>query len=169
MGMMADIGKYIPLFRGAGKRGFQGLKATEGGVYGDGVYFYTDPLPARSHATTGGGVITGYAKPEDVVINGNVAVLKDPTKFIEAGKIPVEDTLVGGNEWAEKTRKALSKVTLPGLVGVGAASFVSPERANAEALQEPTFDPTSLLAGPSRLGGGMMNMGMDALMRYFTK
>ncbi|MFH0822434.1 MAG: hypothetical protein V2B18_06760 [Pseudomonadota bacterium] len=55
-----------------------------------------------------------------------------------------------------------------GLGLMGAASAISPERANAEALQEPTFDPTTLLAGPTRWGGGLMNMGVDAAMRYFT-
>lgn len=59
--------------------------------------------------------------------------------------------------------------SIAGAGALGAASFVSPERANAEALQEPLFDPTILLSGPARLGGGMMNMGIDALMRYFTK
>ncbi len=71
--------------------------------------------------------------------------------------------------------------TLKGVTGagvLGAASLYSPQAAQAQqyrtmaesqALQEPTFDPTTLLAGPARLGGGMMNMGMDALMRYFSK
>lgn len=61
---------------------------------------------------------------------------------------------------------------IKGLAGagtLGAASFVSPQRASAESLQEPSFDPAMLLSGPARLGGGMMNMGIDALMRYFTK
>jgi len=59
--------------------------------------------------------------------------------------------------------------TLAAMGVVGGSAFVSPDRANAEALQEPSFDPTILLSGPARLGGGMMNMGIDALMRYFTK
>jgi hypothetical protein len=57
---------------------------------------------------------------------------------------------------------------------MGAASLYSPEAAQArqmqdmasqQALQEPTFDPTTLLAGPARWGGGLMNMGADALMK----
>ncbi len=51
----------------------------------------------------------------------------------------------------------------------GGAAFISPDRANAEALQEPAFDPTTLLAGPARWGGGLMNMGVDAAMKYFTR
>jgi hypothetical protein len=107
----ADITQdLIPLYRGTGKRGFtEGLRVTEGGVYGDGTYFYTEPAPARSHATTGGGVITGYVRPEDVEIHGNVAVLKDPSKFMPRGKISVEDTLSTGVEWVDKTEKALAE------------------------------------------------------------
>lgn len=100
---------YIPIYRGTGRRGFQELKSTEGGVYGDGVYFYTEPTPARSHATSGGGVITGFVNPKDAIIHGNVVVIKDPSKIIQRGKIPVEDTLSTGAEWAERTKKALSE------------------------------------------------------------
>ena len=100
---------YIPIYRGAGKRGFQELKATEGGVQGSGLYFYTDPMPARSHATTGGGVITGYIKPEDAIIKGNVALVKDPSKVILRGKIPVEETTLSGKDWLDRIQKALSE------------------------------------------------------------
>lgn len=33
-------------------------------------------------------------------------------------------------------------------------------------LQSPLVDPTTLLAGPARLGGGLMNMSMDSLLNY---
>lgn len=61
---------------------------------------------------------------------------------------------------------------------VTAASLYSPGAAQAkqyrnmaeqQALEEPTFDPTTLLAGPARWGGGLMNMIGDAVLRYLTK
>ena len=70
----------------------------------------------------------------------------------------------------------VSKKYLPVGVGLmGAASLYSPEAAQArqmqdmaakQALEEPTFDPTTLLAGPARWGGGLMNMGLDTIMKY---
>jgi hypothetical protein len=169
---------YIPLFRGTGKRGFSGLKSTEGGVYGDGIYFYTDPLPARSHSTwPGGGVITGYAKPEDLILKGNIAVLKDVNKFLPAGKISLHDTSLPPIEFVKRAEKALSEFTpIVGMMGL--SSLYSPEAAQAkqhqdmasqQALEEPTFDPTTLLAGPARWGGGLMNMIGDMVLRYLTK
>ena len=99
---------YIPIYRGADKTGFNEIRATPDGVYGDGVYFYTEPGPARSHATwPGGGVITAFVRPEDAQIFGNVVVVKDPSKLILRGKIPLEDTSVTGDEWAARTDQAL--------------------------------------------------------------
>jgi len=99
---------YIPLYRGTDQSGFRGVKSTKGGVYGDGTYFYTEAEPAKSHATyPGGGVITGFARPEDLQIRGNVAILRDPSKFIARGKIPLEDTTLSGRDWLTRTQRAL--------------------------------------------------------------
>jgi hypothetical protein len=67
----------------------------------------------------------------------------------------------------------ISKKYLP--VGLmGAFSLYSPQNAQAlqyrnmaeqQSLQEPTFDPTTLLAGPARWGGGLMNMIGDTLFK----
>jgi hypothetical protein len=56
----------------------------------------------------------------------------------------------------------------------GLMSLYSPQAAQAQqyrnmaeqqSLQEPTFDPTTLLAGPARWGGGLMNMIGDTLFK----
>lgn len=68
---------------------------------------------------------------------------------------------------------------LKGLVGAGVVgAILAPQQAQAEnwrnyqnkepALQEPIIDPTTLLAGPARWGGGLMNLvantGLNAIM-----
>lgn len=108
----ATGGEYIPIYRGTGQRGFNEVRSTQGGVMGDGVYFYTNPIEARSHATyPGGGVITGYAKPSDLVFSkdGRVAVLKDVSKFDQRGKIPLDETSLTGDAWVDRTKQALSE------------------------------------------------------------
>src|SRR5574343_1076016 len=158
---------YIPLFRGTGSRGFNELKSTDGGVYGGGVYFYTDPMPARSHATyPGGGVVTGYAKPEDLFIKDNIAVLKDPSKFVFRGKLSLEDTLSTNAEWRRKAENSLL-----GLGGISGVSMYSPEVAQArqyqnlassQALKE-SYSPVDLMIAAATGGAGMMPKLVNSL------
>jgi hypothetical protein len=70
----------------------------------------------------------------------------------------------------------LSKFTLGGAGLMGAASLYSPQNAQAlqyrnmaeqQALQEPTFDPTNLIA-PGGLMGNIGGEGISALMKYLS-
>jgi hypothetical protein len=86
---------YIPVWRGTDERGFNGVMSTEGGAQGSGVDFYTDPLPARSHATGKGGVIAGWipaSKARIAGLDANVAHIDDAADFVMAGKIVADDT-----------------------------------------------------------------------------
>lgn len=66
----ADPANIIPVYRGTGERGATGLKATEGGAMGSGVYFYTARQPAESHVTAGKGkLIVGYIDKTDPAVN----------------------------------------------------------------------------------------------------
>jgi len=69
--------------------------------------------------------------------------------------------------------KANAKKVLPAVILAG--SLMTPNSyaeqwknyKNTEpALQEPLIDPTTLLAGPARWGGGLMNMGIDTALKY---
>lgn len=51
--------------------------------------------------------------------------------------------------------------------GMLGTSFISPERADAEALREPTFDPASLLA-PGGILGNFGGESINALIKYLT-
>jgi hypothetical protein len=59
---------------------------------------------------------------------------------------------------------------LGGVAAAGVAGAAIPDVANAntEALQEPTFDPTTLLAGPIRWGGGLANMAISAGVNWMS-
>jgi hypothetical protein len=161
--IIKDFSGYIPLFRGTGKRGLNELKATSGGVRGDGAYFYTEPLPARSHASyPNGGVITGYAKPEDLDIYDNVAVLKDVSKFIPKGKLSLEDTVLPNAEYIKKAENAL---TLKGATAIAAGSTLLPKDALAakhkqmaeeQALQDAYSPVDMIIAGAT--GGATMGL-----------
>jgi hypothetical protein len=87
---------------------------------------------------------------------------KHPDGFIE---YVVPDEFLSKKKIADNLKSVGLPITGLGLMG--AASAISPERANAEALQEPTFDPTALLSP----GGMMSNIGgegISALLKYFT-
>ena len=161
--IIKDFSEYIPLFRGTGKRGLNELKATTGGVRGDGAYFYTEPLPARSHASyPNGGIITGYAKPEDLDIYDNVAVLKDVSKFIPKGKLSLEDTILPKDEYIKKAENAL---TLKGATAIAAGSTMLPKDALAakykqmekdQALEDAYSPVDMVIAGAT--GGATMGL-----------
>lgn len=55
--------------------------------------------------------------------------------------------------------------------GLLAGTMMLPDaaRAESEALQEPVLDPTSLLSGPVRWGGGLLNMGINTISNLLTK
>lgn len=106
-----------------------------------------------------------------------------------AGEVESRDTAARmGMDLSERQRTlpyASQNVPLKDVItkfGMGGAALgpmlYSPEAAQArqyqnmaasQALQEPTFDPTTLLAGPARWGGGLLNMGLDTLMRYMAR
>lgn len=101
---------YIPVYRGASEAGMNNMRPSEDGVYGSGVYFYTDPTEARSYATwPNGGVIVGFVNQRDAEIHGNVLVLKNPKDFVLGGKIPLEETSLEGDKWITRTQVELSK------------------------------------------------------------
>lgn len=60
-----DASQIVPVYRGTDEAGAAGLKITEGGTKGDGVYFYTARKPAESHVTGNGRVIVGYVSRND--------------------------------------------------------------------------------------------------------
>jgi len=60
-----DTSQVVPVYRGTDDAGASGLKITEGGAKGDGVYFYTARKPAESHVTGNGRVIIGYVSRND--------------------------------------------------------------------------------------------------------
>jgi len=57
-----EVAGFIAVYRGGGKRGMTAFR-TNPGLLGDEVYFYTDPIAARSYATRGGGIATAYVHP----------------------------------------------------------------------------------------------------------
>ena len=106
------VANRIPVYRGVDAQGLSGLRITEGGVYGDGVYFYSDPHSAKSHATyPGGGVLTGYVDTDDirVEVHGKVVLVKDVSAVELRGKIPLDDTLLESREWEDRTQRALNE------------------------------------------------------------
>lgn len=110
-----EAGGFMPVFRGTNAQGMGEIRPSEGGVGGSGVYFYGDPLNARSYAEREGGIITGFVHPDDVVIHDipggpfsrahKVIILKDPAKFVRRGDIPTEQT-TGGAAKLEKIADA---------------------------------------------------------------
>lgn len=103
------------LYRGTGAAGLQQVQATPGGVYGPGVYFYTEPGPSRSHATwPGGGVLVAYAPTEAVEIFGNVAVVRDASAVTVHARVPLADTTRTGPDWLRRIAEAWNERPLPG-------------------------------------------------------
>lgn len=96
------------IYRGVDEQGFKEIKVTEGGTFGDGIYFYDNPLPARSHATyPNGGVIVCKVNLEDISVNkGGVIVVKDVSKIKEIGKISLDET-IDKNEYLEEIEKII--------------------------------------------------------------
>lgn len=112
---------YIPVYRGTGAEGMKRIRPSSEGVAGPGVYFYDDVLQARSYAERGGGVITGFVNPDDVVLHHvpstgmfsrshNVVVLKDPTKLIRRGDLSVEDTLLDSWDLKDLAKSKLDEL-----------------------------------------------------------
>jgi hypothetical protein len=86
---------YIPVWRGTDEHGFSSIMATEGGALGSGVDFYTEPFPARSHATGEGGVIAGWVPLSKLQLKGldrNIVHIDDISDFIPKGRVRNKDT-----------------------------------------------------------------------------
>ena len=80
--------------------------------------------------------------------------------------------------WDTNAIKQFGEKTFPIAVGLTTLGALQPQQAQAEnwrnfknqepALQGPILDPTTLLAGPARWGGGLMNLiantGLNAIM-----
>lgn len=80
-----------------------------------------------------------------------------------------EAMYVGPKAQGIPLKDVITKMGVGAPVGAILAEQLAEQRRREqnETLQEPTFDPTTLLAGPARWGGGLMNMGIDTLMRIF--
>ena len=114
MSWFKKIANHIPVYRGTDQAGSQGLKITPGGVYGDGIYFYTNPHKAKNHATwPGGSVMTAYIDTADpnVEIFNDVVVVRDLDSVEIRGQIPLEDTSLSGQDWEDRVARA-SKLAL---------------------------------------------------------
>ena len=89
----------MTVYRGAGPRGIEEMRPSEGGVYGPGVYFYDNERDATSYAGVGGGLIVGEVDTDDpdvtvtdpipvtlpgspsiVVRHHRIIVVRDPSK-----------------------------------------------------------------------------------------
>jgi len=57
-------GKML-VYRGVGPRGMAGMRPSEGGVHGPGIYFYDNEKDASAYAGVGGGVIVGEVDTDD--------------------------------------------------------------------------------------------------------
>ena len=113
---------YIPVYRGTGPEGMKVIRPSTEGVAGPGVYFYDDVAQARSYAELGGGIITGFVHPDDVVTypvkssglglrgsSHNVIVLKMPNNFIRRGDLSVEDSTLSVDELRRKAELKLDE------------------------------------------------------------
>jgi hypothetical protein len=88
----------MTVYRGAGPRGMEEMRPSEGGVHGPGVYFYDNEVDATSYAGVGGGLIIGevdtddpdvtVTEPQPVMMPGSdiilryhrIIVVRDPSK-----------------------------------------------------------------------------------------
>jgi len=89
---------YIRVYRGTSAAGIDAIAPSSNGVYGGGVYFYTDPAAANSYVEMGGGIVTAYVNPfEGVVIdsipgrNYSLVVARDIGAIIRRGTISAEE------------------------------------------------------------------------------
>lgn len=98
---------------------------------------------------------------------------------VRAGRYPSkEEWNFNFPDFYKQTGKKIPDSTVYALPIVAGASLLSPPHSYADqwknykntepALQEPLIDPTTLLAGPARWGGGLMNMGIDSALKYIT-
>jgi hypothetical protein len=117
-------------------------------------------LPAA--AITGGMLSSSFISPERASAELPPSLSSDPAGFgggmLNQGQgIPLKDTI--------------TKMGVAAPVGAVLADQLMDRRAlenryEGGGLREPLVDPTTLMAGPARWGGGLMNMGVDSVMKY---
>lgn len=118
---------YIAVFRGTGEAGIREVRPSSEGELGPGIYFYDDPIQARTYAEPGGGIVTGFVHPDSVSITDipggsyssphRVIVAKDVADFIRRGDIPTELTSFSSwkpqelARWEQTVEGALNNIT----------------------------------------------------------
>jgi len=61
--------------------------------------------------------------------------------------------------------ETIAKMGTSAPAGAVLSSWRNPQAAATQSLQEPLFDPTTLMAGPTKYGGGLLNMLTDMFMK----
>jgi len=72
------LGNKIKVFRGVDSKGWEGMRPSEEGVYGSGIYFYDNYEQAAAYSSRGGGVIVGELDSDDpdVLVEDNLVLVK---------------------------------------------------------------------------------------------
>jgi GNAT superfamily N-acetyltransferase len=92
---LQEASTRLNVYRGTGKEGIERQRLSDTGVYGKGLYFYTNPKSAAAYAERGGGIMTGYVFTDDpgVEVHGDVVVVRDLDYYNNKGVIPNDMTL----------------------------------------------------------------------------
>lgn len=115
-----------------------------------------ESLPNQSRLPEGGGQLLNALE--------NPSNLKTIIPMLGTAGILYPQTSEAFGKGASLT-ETISKMGMTAPAGATLQSWRDPQRAEQESLQEPLVDPTTLLAGPARWGGGVANMAFDSLLK----